>query len=533
MLIKKLKFKNDARSHLLEGARVACEAVGATLGPRGSNVSIERTYGVPIIIHDGVKVLAQVAGEGSFLENQWHNMGAKLLYKASKDSNDAAGDGSTGAAILTYSILSEGHKLVMAGHNSRMLRRGIFAASEALDEELTRMAKPISTKDEKLRVATISAQDERIGKAIAEAIELAGDTGVVTADELGSDLSIDYKEGMQFDQGWMDPIWITDSQRREVVLDKPVIVVTDYKIGEVAQFDNMLERIVGGFKKGVMLILARDVTGSAFMYLGQNKQQGLNLVPVKSPGVGDDQIEYLHDIAAATGATFVSEKAGDDINDLAIEDLGTADRVVIGERSTTIVRGHGAQEDIAARIANIDDQLDRPDVSDYTKERLRERKSKLTSGIAIIHAGSDIEKREQILDAISATKAAVSEGVVPGGETALLRARTVLDRLKDSMNSEEAFGVDIVYRAVEAPFRTLVKNAGDDDGAILDKVLNSDLGYNVLTREYSDLSKEGVLDPVKVVRSMLKYATEKATSMLTTDVLIGIKQQETAKNDDT
>lgn len=526
-MIKQLKFGAEARQLLLEGAEVAYKAVGATLGPRGSNANIERVYGDYIVIHDGVKTLSQVCGDGTFLDNQWHNFGAKRLYRASKDSNDNAGDGSTGAAVLTYSIYKEGHKLVMAGHNARMLRRGILAATEALDVELKKMAKPIRTEAQKEQVATISAQDEKIGKAIAKAVSLVGDGGVVTVDELGSDLSIDFKEGMQFDQGLIDRGWITDPARMECVLDNPVILVTDYKISEVAQFETMLEEIVGNQKKGQMLIIAQSVTGSALLFLAQNKaQNGLNLVPVNAPGVGDDQEEYLRDIATLTGARFISEKAGDELNEVELHDLGTADRVTIGEKGTVIVKGHGVEEDIKTRVAGIEEQLNRPDLDEFKKERLRERKSKLTSGIAVIHVGNDAERREQVLDAISATKAAIAEGIVPGGETALLRARKVLEAVKKKLTPEEAFGVDIVYRAVEAPFRLLVQNAGDDDGAILDKVLSSDKGYNVLTREMTDLITDGVIDPVKVVRSMLKYAAKEATSMLTTDVLIGLKRKE-------
>lgn len=526
-MIKQLKYGAEARQLLLEGAEIAYRAVGATLGPRGGNANIERVYGDYIVIHDGVKTLSQVCGDGTFLEDQWHNFGAKRLYRASKDSNDNSGDGSTGAAVLTYSIYKEGHKLVTAGHNSRMLRRGILAATEALDVELKRMAKPIKTDVQKEQVATISAQDEQIGKAIAKAVSLVGDGGVVTVDEIGSDLTIDFKEGMQFDQGLMNRGWITDPKRMECVLDNPVILVTDYKITEVAQFESLLEEIVGRQKKAQMLILAQDVTGSAFIFLAQNKEQnGFNLVPVKAPGVGDEQAEYLRDIASLTGARFISESAGDVLDEVELPDLGTADRVTVGEKGTVIVKGHGAEEDIKLRVAGIDEQLARPDLDQYKKERLRERKSKLTGGVAVIHVGNDAERREQVLDAISATKAAVAEGIVPGGETALLRARNVLESVKKDLTAEEAFGVDIVYRAVEAPFRLLIRNAGDDDGAILDKVLSSDKGYNVLTREMSDLIKDGIIDPVKVVRSMLKYAAKEATSMLTTDVLIGIKRVE-------
>jgi chaperonin GroEL len=311
-------------------------------------------------------------------------------------------------------------------------------------------------------------------------------------------------------------------------------MVTDYKISEVAQFESVLEEVVGNQKKSQMLIIAQDVTGSALLFLAQNKQHnGFSLVPVKSPGIGAEQEEYLRDIATLTGAKFISEKAGDILNEIVDADepsavmsyFGSAERVTVGEKGTVIVKGHGAEEDIKLRVASIDEQLKRSDQDQYKKERLRERKSKLTSGIAVIHVGNDAERREQVLDAISATKAAIAEGIVPGGETALLRAREVL-KGNSLLTSEEQFGMDIVYRAVEKPFRILIENAGDDAGAILDKVLSGTDGYDVVAREMTDLVKDGIIDPVKVVRSMLKYAAKEATTMLTTDGLIGIKRKE-------
>lgn len=474
-------------------------------------------------------MLAQICGDNTFLDDAWENAGAKALYQAAKSANDTAGDGSTGTAVLTYAILAEGHKLVTAGHNPRMLRRGILAAVDAINTELTKMAKPIKTDLEKEQVATISAQDEKIGKAVASAIKIAGDEGVVTVDEMGQDLSIDFKEGMQFDQGLIDRIWITDAQRAECVLDNPVVLVTDYVISEVSQFETLLEEVVGNQKKGQILLLAKDVTGSALIFLAQNKaQNGFNLVPVKAPGIGDDQEEYLRDIATLVGAKFVSSKAGDLLSEVELNDLGSADRITVGEKSTIIVKGHGNEEDLKLRVTNIKTQLKRPDLDEYHKEMLRERLSKLTNGIAIIHVGNDPERKEQVLDAISATKAAIAEGVVPGGETAYLRASSALlakPNTFDSLTTEEAFGVDIVYKALEAPFRLLIGNAGEDSGAILNKVLAGDKGYNVMTRKMSDLIEDGVLDPVKVSKTALYNAGQAATSLLTTSVLVGIARK--------
>lgn len=524
-MIKELQSGDKAKESILRGATIAANAVGVTLGPRGSNVGIERQYGVWQFIHDGVKVLSQVCGEGTFLDNAWENAGAKALYKASKDANDIAGDGSTGTAVLAHAILAEGHKLVTAGHNPRMLRRGILAATEAINDELTKLAKPIKTDLEKEQVAVISAQDEAIGKAVAAAIKVAGDEGVVTVDELGSDLSIDFKEGMQFDRGLLHPIWITDMQRAEAVLELPVILVTDHTISEVSQIEALLERVVGEAKKAQMLILAKDVIGNALIFLAQNKKEnGFSLMPVKAPGVGEDQEEYLRDIATLVGARFISSKAGDLLSEAELTDLGSADRVTVGEKSTIIVKGQGVKEDLDARIIHIKAQLKRADVDQYHKEQLRERLSKLTNGIAIIHVGDDPERKEQVLDAISATKAAISEGVIPGGETGYLRARKA--SLAKGLTKEEAFGADIVYRAVEAPFRLLVENAGEDAGAILAKVVESDQGYNVMTRKLSNLVEDGVLDPVRVSKTALHHAAQVATSLLTTQVLIGIKRKE-------
>lgn len=529
-MIKEIQDGDSARESILRGATIAATAVGATLGPRGQNAGIERQYGVWQYIHDGVRVLSQICGEGTFLDGSWDNAGAKALYKAAKDANDVAGDGSTATAVLTHAILAEGHKLVTAGHNSRMLRRGILAAAEAINAELTKMAKPIKTDKEKEQVAIISAQDENIGKAVASAIKIAGDEGVVTVDELGSDLSIDFKEGMQFDRGLLDRVWIIDAQRLECVLENPVILVTDHTISEVSQIEKLLEEVVGNKKKGQMLILAKEITGSALIFLAQNKaQNGFNLVPVKAPGIGDEQEEYLRDIATLVGARFISAKSGDILNEVEVDHLGSCDRVTIGDKSTIIVNGHGNKEDLALRVTGIKDQLKRPDVDQYRKEQLRERKSKLTKGIAIIHVGDDPERKEQVLDAISATKAAIAEGVVPGGETAYLRARNAAKKVK-GLTAEEAFGADIVFKAVEAPFRLLVENAGEDSGAILSQVLvegpDSRIGYNVMTREMTDLVADGILDPVKVSKIALHQAAQVATSLLTTSVLIGIKRRD-------
>lgn len=527
MQVKLTRSGTEAQESLLKGSKLMSDIIGSSIGPRGLNSAVERIYGTPVVIHDGFRIISQLAGENTFLDDQWENMGAKLVYKAAKDTVDMVGDGTSGTTVLTHSILAEGYKLMAAGHNSRMLRRGILAAADAVNAELTKLAKPIKTDAEKEQVATISAQDEKIGKSIAAAVKIVGDQGVITVDEIGQYLSIDYKEGMQFDQGLIDRVWVTDPKRMEAVLDNPVVLVTDQVISEVSQIETMLEEVVGRLKKAQMVILAKDITGSALIYLAQNKKEnGFNLVPVKAPGVGEDQTDYLQDIATLVGAKFVSQKAGDQLNEVELSDLGNADRITVGEKSTIIVNGQGNKEDLDLRINAIKEQLDRPDLEEFHKERLRERLSKLTDGIAIIHVGDDAERKEQVLDAIAATKAAIAEGVVPGGETAYLRARKAIENLEAELTEEEYFGAEIVFRAVEAPFRYLIENSGDDPGAILDKVLNSNKGYDVISREMVDLIEEGIIDPVKVCKAALQNAALAATSMLTTGHLIGVKRIE-------
>lgn len=530
MQIKLTKSGTEAQEALLAGSKKMSDIIGSSIGPRGMNSAIERIYGTPMVIHDGFRIISQLAGDNTFLDDQWENMGAKIVYKAAKDTVDAVGDATSATTVLTHAILAEGFKLISAGHNSRMLRVGILEAIKAINEELDNLAKPIKTQAEKEQVATISAQDESIGKAIAAAIKIVGDQGVITIDEVGKDLSIDYKEGMQFDQGLIDPVWVTDIKRGEAVLDNPVVLVTDQVISEVSQIESMLEEAVGKARKGQILLIAKNITGSALIFLAQNKtKNGFNLVPVKAPSVGDDQTEYLQDIATLVGAKFVSEKAGDQLDEVELSDLGSADRITVGDKATIIVGGQGSKEDLEFRIAGIKDQLKRDDIDEYHKERMRERLSKLTNGIAIIHVGDDAERKEQVLDAISATKAAITGGIVPGGETAFLRAVTTLQskpELFKTLTPEQFFGVGVVYKAVEAPFRYLVENAGDDAGALLDKVRNGKEGYNVLTRQMADLVKDGVIDPVLVLKTALHNAGQAATSMLTTGHLIGIKRIE-------
>jgi chaperonin GroEL len=524
MLTRELQFNQEAKDSLLVGSQIVRDAVGATLGPRGNNVAFERAYGVTAVVHDGVTVAKQIE-----LEDPFANMGVTLLREAAQETNNVAGDGTTTAIVLAHAILQEGHKLVAAGHNPMILRRGIQKAVTAIDRRLTEIAMPVKTDKDKESIATISAQDELIGKAIAAAIEQVGNDGVITVDESGTDLMIDIKEGMQFDRGLIHPLWVTDHQRMECVLNDVAIFVTDYVISEVAQIEKMMENVVGQHKQGNVLLIAKDVTGSALQFLALNKNEnGFNLVPVKAPGIGDDQADYLQDIATLVGGAFISQASGFRMNDVTINQLGKAKRVTIGRDSTIIVDGEGPEEDVNTRVASIDKQLARTDLDGYQRERLRERKSKLTNGVAVIHVGGRSEaeikeRKERVIDAIGATKAAIDEGTVPGGETALLRARDALRELLDG--SEQSHGVEIVYRAVEAPFRLLVENAGEDAGTRLNQVLAGDKGFDVMKLEIVDLVEEGIIDPVKVTRNALANAATAATSILTTSVLIALKRE--------
>lgn len=525
MLKREVIFDDEATTELLEGARIIAKAVGTTLGPRGRNVSIEREYGITTVVHDGVTVANHIKLDG------FQGQGADLLRVAAQETNNAAGDGTTTAIVLAEAILKEGHKLIQAGHNAMVLRRGVEKAVAHLDSELKNLSTSITTHSQKQNVASISAQDDAIGRTIASALKLVGNDGVVTVDESGADLSIDYKEGMQFDRGLMHPIWVTDHKQIECSLTDASIFVTDHKITEVQQIEPLLEDALQN-KQAKVILIADDISGNALQFLMMNKQQNnFDLVPIRAPGIGDDKSEYLQDIATLTGATFFSN-SGSFLGDATFADLGKAGRITIGRDSTIIVDGKGASEDIEVRVAGITDQLGRSDLDAYKKERLRERRSKLTSGVAIIHVGGRTEpetkeRKERVIDAIGATKAAIEQGIVPGGETALLRVRDSLLDIKKGLTDEEAYGIDIVYRACDAPFRLLVDNAGEDAGTILNKVMAGKNGYDVMTRDFVDMTKAGIVDPVKVTRNALGNASVAATTIMTIGASIGRTKDKT------
>lgn len=520
-MAKILKFDVDAREKLLKGINTLTEAVAATLGPRGRNVAIDRKWGSPTVVHDGVTVAKEIE-----LEDPFENMGAQILKEAASKTNDIAGDGTTTATVLAQAIVSEALKNVQAGANPMVLRRGIDRAVTAVVEELRRMSKKLSTPEEITQVATISAQNEAIGRLISEAITKVGKDGVITVEEGKTmEMSVDYKEGMEFDKGYQSPYFATDSEKMEASLEDPYILLTDKKISVMADLMPFLEKFVQVSK--TLVIIAEEVDGEALTTLILNKIRGsFNVLVVSAPGFGDRRKQMLEDIAVLTGGTVVTDETGMKFDSIDVEkDLGRAGRVTSTKDSTLIVGGKGNKKALDSRIGQIRRELASVD-SEFDKEKLQERLAKLTGGVAVLNVGAATEvemkeKKERVIDAVSATKAALDEGIVPGGETALLRAMLILDKLKVE-DQEEQLGITLVRKALEKPFRRLLQNAGMDEGVALVKVLESkgNMGIDLLDGELKDLVKAGVIDPVKVTRSALQNAASVAIMVMTTNVLI-------------
>ena len=496
------------------------DAVASTLGPKGRNVAIDRKWGAPNVVHDGVTVAKEID-----LEDPFENMGAQLLKEAASKTNDVAGDGTTTATVLAQAIVSEGLKVIEAGSNPMILRRGIEQAVDTLVLELKKMSKKLVTPEEITQVATISAQDEQIGKLISEAINKVGKDGVITVEEGKTlDMSVEYKEGMEFDKGYSSAYFVTDSDKMEASLEDPYILITDKKISSMADLMPFLEKFVQVSK--TLVIITDDVEGEALATLVVNKLRGtFNVLAVQAPGFGDRRKEMLEDIAILTEGNVISEDTGRKLDSIEIEDLGRAGRVTSTKETTLIVDGKGQKSKIEARIGQIRKEIEKSD-SDFDKEKLQERLAKLTGGVAVINAGAATEiemkeKKERVIDAVAATKAAIEEGIVAGGEIALLRVAKSLDSLK-SLVGEEKIGVEIVKKAIEQPFRRLIKNAGIDAGVALAKVMDvsGNMGIDVLDGKIKDLVKAGVIDPVKVTRSALQNAASVAIMVMTTEVLI-------------
>jgi chaperonin GroEL len=524
-MAKQLKFSEEARQKLAAGVNILAKAVVTTLGPRGRNVALDRKWGAPNVVHDGVSVAKEIE-----LPDPFENMGAQLVKEAASKTNDVAGDGTTTSTLLTQTMVNLGLKNVTAGANPMILKRGIDEAVKAVVEQIKKMAKKIDIKKEEeiVQVATISAGDAEIGKKIAEAIMKVGKDGVVTVEEgKGLQMEIEYKEGMEFDRGYASPYFVTDAEKMVAEVEDPYILITDKKISAISDLLPFLEKFVKVSKN--LVIIADEVEGEALATLVVNKLRGVfNALVVKAPGFGDRRKEMLEDIAILTGGTVISEELGKKLENVEVEDCGRADKVWADKENCRIIGGKGDEEKIKARIAQIKRQIEET-TSEFDKEKLQERLAKLAGGVAVINVGAATEvemkeKKERVTDAVSATKAALEEGIVAGGGVALLQARKVLLDLKKKMElDEEKTGVDIVYKALAEPIRMIAKNAGVDSGWVLRKVEEAkdpDYGFNALTLEFGSMFKQGIVDPAKVVRSALENASSVATMILTTEALV-------------
>ena len=524
---KQIRFSDSARDAIARGVSVLADAVKITLGPKGRNVAIEKSFGAPVITKDGVTVAKEIE-----LKNKFENMGAQMVKEVANKTNDEAGDGTTSATILAESIYREGLKYITAHHNPTQIKRGIDKAVAAVSKKLKELSSEVKGRTEIAQVGTISANnDSEIGDIIAQAMEKVGKEGVITVEESKTSLTeLDVVEGMQFDRGYLSPYFVTNAERMEAILEDCYLLVYDKKISSMKNVLKALEGVAQANKP--LLIIAEEVEGEALATLVVNKLRGtLQVAAVKAPGFGDRRKEMLEDIAVLTGTRVVSEEAGEKLENITIQNLGRAKRVVIDKDNTTVIDGSGKKADIQARISQIRAQIE-DTTSDYDKEKLQERLAKLTGGVAVIHVGapSEVEMKEKkarVEDALNSTRAAVEEGIVPGGGVALLKAAAVLDNLKTT--EEERFGVNIVKKACEAPIRQIAGNAGLDGAIVLHKVLEahaasgtaaSSIGFNALTGKYEDLQKAGVIDPKKVVRSSLEYAASVASLMLTTETMI-------------
>jgi chaperonin GroEL len=526
MAAKQLAFSEDARRKLKHGINVVAEAVSATLGPKGRNVAIDRKFGSPTITHDGVSVAKEIE-----LDDPFENMGAQLLKEAATKTNDIAGDGTTTSTVLAHAIVNEGLKALGAGYNPMLLKRGIEMAADAVSEELRKVAVKIDTKEEIGYVATNSAADAEIGNLIADVMDKVGKDGVITVEESKSmQFETEYVEGMQFDRGYLSPYFITDTEQMEASISDAYVLINEKKISAAQDIVPLLEKLVQ-LGKRELVIIAEDIDGEALATLVLNKLRGmLNVLAVKAPGFGDRRKAMLQDIAILTGGTVIAEETGRKLESATIEDLGRAEKVVSDKENTTIIGGKGDKANITARIKEIRAEIDKS-TSDYDREKLQERLAKLSGGVAIVRVGAATEtelkeKKYRVEDALSAARAAVEEGIVPGGEISLINASIALDKIK-AKDEETKVGINIVRKALEAPIRKLASNAGQDGSVIIDTVRrtavekdNKNIGFNVLTAEYTDMIKAGVIDPVKVVRGALENAASIAAMILTTDVLI-------------
>ena len=528
-MAKQLLFSEEARRDLKKGIDTLAEAVKTTLGPKGRNVALDKKFGAPTITHDGVTVAKDIE-----LEEPFENMGAQLLKEAATRTNDVAGDGTTTATVLAQRIVTEGLKNVAAGANPMILKRGIEKATRVVVQSLRDMSLDVKGRDEIAHVAAISAADMEIGELIAEVMDKVGKDGVITVEEgRGLGFEKEYVEGMQLDRGYISPYFITDPERQESVMEDPYLVITDKKISAATDIVPLLEKLAQIGKREVVVI-AEDVEGEALATLVLNKLRGVfNALAIKAPGFGDRRKAMLQDIAVLTGATVITEEVGRKLETATVNDLGKAAKIISTKDDTTIIEGKGEESEIKGRIEQIKGQIETT-TSDYDREKLQERLAKLAGGVAIVKvgAGTEVElkeKKHRVEDALSATRAAVEEGIVPGGGVALINAIAALDGSKDlkALVGDEATGVAIVRRALEEPLRQIVENSGRDGAVVLEEVRrlqkekkNTNIGYDVLAEDFDDMPTRGIIDPAKVTRSAVENAASIAAMILTTEALV-------------
>jgi len=525
MAAKEVKFSTDARDRVLRGVDTLANAVKVTLGPKGRNVVIEKSFGTPRITKDGVTVAKEIE-----LEDKFENMGAQMVREVASKTSDLAGDGTTTATVLAQAVVKEGAKSVAAGMNPMDLKRGIDLAVEAIVNDLKAHAKKVTTNEEIAQIATISANgDIEIGRFLADAMQRVGNDGVITVEEAKSlDTELEVVEGMQFDRGYVSPYFVTNAEKMRVEFEDPYILIHEKKLSTLQPMLPLLEAVVQSGKP--LLVVAEDVEGEALATLVVNRLRGgLKVAAVKAPGFGDRRKAMLEDIAILTGGQPISEDLGIKLENVTLKMLGRAKKVVIDKENTTIVNGAGAKKDIAARVSQIKAQIEET-TSDYDREKLQERLAKLAGGVAVIRVGGATEievkeRKDRVDDAMHATRAAVEEGILPGGGVALLRAMRALDGIKIS-NADQKAGVDIVRRAIQVPARQIVQNAGEDGSLVVGKLLENssyNWGFNAATGEYQDLAKAGVIDPAKVVRTALQDAASVAALLITTEALVAEK----------
>jgi len=520
-MAKQLKYTDDARKAMKDGVDKLANAVKVTLGPKGRYVVLDKKFGSPTVTNDGVTIAKEIE-----LEDPFENMGAQLVKEVASKTNDIAGDGTTTATVLAQTMIGEGLRNITSGANANHIKKGIDKAVAAVIEEIKKIAKKVSSKEEIAQIASISASDKEIGDLIANAMDKVGKDGVITVEEgKSADTTLDVVEGMQFDRGYCSPYFVTDAERMEGVLEDPYIIITDKKISSMQEILPLLEKVVQTGKG--FIIIAEDIEGEALATLVVNKIRGtLKVIAVKAPGFGDRRKEMLQDIAILTGGTVISEETGLKLDAATIDMLGQAKRVVVDKENTTIVSGLGDKKEIEQRIAQIRKQIEETK-SDYDREKLQERLAKLVGGVAVINVGAATEaemkaKKFKVEDAMNATRAGVEEGIVAGGGVALLKAQSVLDGIKGA-DSDEQTGINIVKKSLEGPIRQIIENAGIEASVIVDKIKNkkdASYGYNADSDEFVDMIKAGIVDPAKVTRTALQNAASIAGLVLTTEALV-------------